>query len=83
MIGMIFFGELMVLEAELFGGDYETTLQFAQTDVPTSTDDSLDLILPILAQPIIMKIVAGAGLGFVLAMFLRFFIHSLLAWIRP
>ena len=69
----------MVLEAELFRGDYETTLQFAQTGVPTGTDDSLDLILPILAQPIIMNIVAGGGLGFVIAMFLYFFIHSLLA----
>ena len=67
------FGELSVLGAELSAGDYETTLQFAQTGVPTSTDDSLDLILPILAQPIITKIVAGAGLGFVIAMFLRFF----------
>ena len=72
IIGMVF-GELSVLGAELSAGDYETTLQFAQTGVPTSTDDSLDLILPILAQPIITKIVAGAGLGFVIAMFLRFF----------
>ena len=76
------FGELVVLDAELLGGDYETTLQFAQTGVPTSTDDSLDFILPILAQPIITNVVAGAGLGFVIVVFLRFFIHSLLAWIR-
>jgi len=81
IIGMIF-GELVVLDAELLGGDYETTLQFAQTGVPTSIDDSLDFILPILAQPIITKVITGAGLGFVIAMFLRFFIHSLLAWIR-
>ncbi|KAF5351977.1 hypothetical protein D9756_007389 [Leucocoprinus leucothites] len=44
-------------------GDYKTTLQFTQTGVPTSTDDSLNLILPVLAQPIVTKIVAGAGLG--------------------
>ncbi|KXN90203.1 hypothetical protein AN958_04693 [Leucoagaricus sp. SymC.cos] len=51
------------LTSEVLIGEYRTTLQFAQTGVPTSTDESLDLILPILAQPIVSKIVAGAELG--------------------
>jgi len=41
-------------------GDYQTTLQYTQSAVPTITDDSLDLILPILAQPIVQKIVGGS-----------------------
>ncbi|KAJ3567055.1 hypothetical protein NP233_g6616 [Leucocoprinus birnbaumii] len=51
------------LSTDVTIGEYKTTLQFTQTGVPTVTDDSLDLILPILAQPIVTKIVAGSGLG--------------------
>ena len=40
-------------------GKYNTTLQFTQAAVPTITDNSLNLVLPILAQPIVQKIVAG------------------------
>ncbi|KAI0049858.1 hypothetical protein FA95DRAFT_1604022 [Auriscalpium vulgare] len=44
-------------------GDYSTSLQYTQTGVPTKTDESLNLILPILAQPIVQKIVSGSLLG--------------------
>ena len=44
-------------------GEYNTTLQYTQTAVPITTDSSLNLILPILAQPIVQKIVSGAVLG--------------------
>lgn len=46
-------------------GDYQTNLQYTQKAVPTKTDDSLNLILPILAQPIVQKIVDAAILGYV------------------
>jgi len=41
-------------------GEYQTTLQYTQLAVPTSTDSSLNLIIPILAQPIVQKLVTGA-----------------------
>lgn len=44
-------------------GEYTTTLSYTQLDVPVSTDESLNLLLPILAQPIVQKIVDGSGLG--------------------
>jgi hypothetical protein len=46
-------------------GDYATTLQYTQTGLVTHTDESLNLILPVLAQPIVQKIVGGSLLGFV------------------
>lgn len=46
-----------------YEGEYNTTLQFTQAAVPITTDNSLNLILPILAQPIVQKIVSGAVLG--------------------
>lgn len=46
-------------------GDYQTKLEYTQSNVPTGTDDSLDFILPILAQPIVQKIVTASILGFV------------------
>lgn len=79
MIGMTHLDDLVVLIAQFLRGDYKTTLQFAQTGVPTSTDDSLDLILPILAQPIVTKIVAGTGLGFVTLVIMCLFTHYLLS----
>ncbi|KDR75403.1 hypothetical protein GALMADRAFT_553913 [Galerina marginata CBS 339.88] len=51
------------LSADVTIGDYKTTLQFSQPGVPTATDDSLDLILPVLASPIVQKIVGGSSLG--------------------
>ncbi|KAI0739355.1 hypothetical protein C8Q80DRAFT_1123812 [Daedaleopsis nitida] len=44
-------------------GDYATTLTYNQPDVPIETDESLHLLLPILAQPIVQKIVSGSVLG--------------------
>ncbi|KAL0956087.1 hypothetical protein HGRIS_002255 [Hohenbuehelia grisea] len=44
-------------------GDYKTTLEYKQTSVPTLTDDSIDFILPVLAQPIVQKIVSGSSLS--------------------
>ncbi|KAL1735691.1 hypothetical protein EV714DRAFT_280260 [Schizophyllum commune] len=44
-------------------GEYETHLTYAQEGLPTKTDDSLDYLLPILARPIVEKIVDGAALG--------------------
>ncbi|KAH9038716.1 hypothetical protein EDB85DRAFT_2072661 [Lactarius pseudohatsudake] len=51
------------LEADVQIGDYKTTLQFTQPSIPTSTDQTLNLLLPILAQPIVQKIVSGSTLG--------------------
>ena len=44
-------------------GEYTSTLSYTQPSVPVGTDDSLNLLLPILAQPIVQKIVDGAALG--------------------
>ncbi|PPQ99716.1 hypothetical protein CVT24_009699 [Panaeolus cyanescens] len=51
------------LSTDVTIGDYKTTLTFAQDGLPTATDESLELILPILAQPIVQKIVGGSTLG--------------------
>ncbi|KAI0660249.1 hypothetical protein C8Q70DRAFT_914138 [Cubamyces menziesii] len=51
------------LTAGVMIGDYATTLQYTQPDVVTKTDKSLNMILPILAQPIVQKIVSGSVLG--------------------
>jgi len=44
-------------------GDYSTELHYTQSAVPTKTDETLNLLLPILAQPIVQKIVSGSTLG--------------------
>ncbi|KAK7064212.1 hypothetical protein R3P38DRAFT_3165227 [Favolaschia claudopus] len=44
-------------------GDYATTLTYTQSSLTTKTDQSLNLILPILAQPIVQKIVGGSLLN--------------------
>lgn len=44
-------------------GDYATTIEFSQDGLPTATDESLNLLLPILAKPIVQKIVTGSILG--------------------
>ncbi|KAF8894927.1 hypothetical protein CPB84DRAFT_1848428 [Gymnopilus junonius] len=51
------------LSTDVTIGDYKTTLEFSESGIPTSTDQSLDLILPILAAPIVQKIVGGSSLG--------------------
>ncbi|KAF8828949.1 hypothetical protein HHX47_DHR3000558 [Lentinula edodes] len=43
--------------------EYNAVLNYFQSSLPTETDGSLDFILPILAKPIVQKIVGGAGLG--------------------
>ncbi|KDQ57731.1 hypothetical protein JAAARDRAFT_69819 [Jaapia argillacea MUCL 33604] len=44
-------------------GEYQTHLQYNQTAVPTNTDDTLNLLLPYLAQPIVQKVVDASVLG--------------------
>jgi len=51
------------LAADVTIGQYNTTLQYTQLSVPTVTDNSLNFILPVLAQPIVQKIVDGSSLG--------------------
>ncbi|KAJ7594702.1 hypothetical protein C8J56DRAFT_446479 [Mycena floridula] len=51
------------LSATVQIGDYVTTLTYKQADVQTHTDSSLNLILPVLAQPIVQKIVDASALG--------------------
>ncbi|KAG6878541.1 hypothetical protein C0993_004439 [Termitomyces sp. T159_Od127] len=53
----------VALNADVTIGDYKTALQYTQSSVPTMTDKSLDLILPVLAQPIVQQIVGGSSLG--------------------
>lgn len=48
----------------LRSGEYITTLNYTQFSVPIATDSSLNLILPVLAQPIVQKIVSGSVLGY-------------------
>ncbi|KAJ3518119.1 hypothetical protein NLJ89_g70 [Agrocybe chaxingu] len=51
------------LSTDVTIGEYQTTLTFAQEGLPTKTDDTLDLILPVLAEPIVQKIVGESLLG--------------------
>lgn len=51
----------IVSEANI--GDYSTTLTFAQENVPLGTDVTLNKLLPVLAGPIVQKIVDGAILN--------------------
>ncbi|KAH8925300.1 hypothetical protein BT69DRAFT_1216651 [Atractiella rhizophila] len=44
-------------------GDYHTTLTYAQQNVPVRTDATLHLLLPILAAPIVQKLVDAATLS--------------------
>ena len=51
------------LKSQVTIGDYATTLNYAQTAVPVQTDETLHLLLPILAQPIVQKIVDASVMG--------------------
>ncbi|KAF8586733.1 hypothetical protein K439DRAFT_1631457 [Ramaria rubella] len=53
----------IVLSSAVSIGDYPTSLDFTQLAVPVSTDQSLNLLLPILAQPIVQKIITGSILA--------------------
>lgn len=44
-------------------GEYGTTLTFSQNDVPLGTDDTLFKLLPILALPIVQRVVDSAVLN--------------------
>jgi hypothetical protein len=43
-------------------GQYPTSLAFSQSGIPVATDASLHLLLPIIATPIVQKLVGGAVL---------------------
>lgn len=51
------------LSTDVLIGDYATTIEFTQEGLPTKTDESLHLLLPLLAQPIVQKLVSGSNLG--------------------
>ncbi|KAF8509146.1 hypothetical protein JB92DRAFT_3120149 [Gautieria morchelliformis] len=53
----------IILSSVVSISDYPTTLDFTQLAVLVATDDSLNLLLPILAQPIFQKIITGAVLA--------------------
>jgi hypothetical protein len=44
-------------------GQYSTTLTYSQKQVSVQTDSTLNYLLPVLARPIVQKIVDGAVLG--------------------
>lgn len=50
------------LSTDVTIGDYSTTLEYEQNGLTTKTDDSLNMLLPILAKPIVQKIVDAAGI---------------------
>lgn len=52
------------LESNLTIGQYQNTMQFAQTNVSTATDASITRLIPVVGQPIVQQIVDGAKLAF-------------------
>lgn len=44
-------------------GDYQTELTFAQTDVALKVDQTIHMLLPVLAKPIVQKIIDGSILA--------------------
>ncbi|PVF99379.1 hypothetical protein CPB86DRAFT_293734 [Serendipita vermifera] len=53
----------ITLESQVLIGDYRTTLNYIQKGVQVQTDETLHLILSVLAQPIVQKIVDGSVMG--------------------
>ena len=53
----------LVVESESTMGEYTTTITFPQQDVSLKTDQTLDLLLPVLARPVVQKIVDGSVLA--------------------
>ncbi|KAE8229507.1 hypothetical protein CF326_g5523 [Tilletia indica] len=51
------------VDATVFIGEYPTNLTIVQQDVPLNTDSTLDKLLPVLAGPIVQKLVDQAVLG--------------------
>lgn len=54
----------VTLSTDVTIGEYATTIDYTQEGLLTSTDESLNLLLPILAQPIVQKLVTGSVLGY-------------------
>ncbi|KAI7859248.1 hypothetical protein BDC45DRAFT_553635 [Circinella umbellata] len=52
------------LESGLTIGQYVNTLQFAQSNVSCSTDETVTKLIPVVGQPIVQQIVDGADLTF-------------------
>ena len=50
---------MSLLEIDAILGNYQTTLEFSQLEIPTATDASLELLLPVLARPIVQNMVTG------------------------
>ncbi|KAK0556496.1 hypothetical protein OC844_005834 [Tilletia horrida] len=50
-------------DATVYVGDYPTNLSLSQLDVPLNTDASLNKLLPVLAGPIVQKLVEQAVLN--------------------
>ena len=55
--------QLSPLTPAAMAGEYPTTLAFTQHNVSVKTDKTLNLLLPIIAQPIAQNIVTEAVLG--------------------
>ena len=53
----------LVITSDAVIGEYGTTLTFSQRNVPLNTDETLFKLLPVLAGPIVQKIVNGAILN--------------------
>ncbi len=53
----------LVITSDAVIGDYGTTLTFSQMGVPLNTDATLFMLLPILAKPIVQKIVDASILN--------------------
>lgn len=53
----------LTIVSDVVIGDYGTTLTFSQNDVPLGTDVTLFKLLPILALPIVQRVVDGAVLN--------------------
>ncbi|KAK0542857.1 hypothetical protein OC846_006614, partial [Tilletia horrida] len=50
----------VLVDTTVFVGDYPTNLTISQLDVPLNTDSSLNKLLPVLAGPIVQKLVDQA-----------------------
>jgi hypothetical protein len=53
----------ITLASQVLIGDYRTALNYVQKGVQVVTDETLHLILPVLAQPIVQKIVDASVMG--------------------
>jgi hypothetical protein len=53
----------VTLQSTVNIGDYQTNLAYTQKNVPVATDQTLNLLLPVLAKPIVQKIVDGSMLS--------------------